>query len=305
MTDVPPPILTDGVLTGGPEDSLNWSALPQRNRRRRRRGKIPIWITYLGWCVGLAMFVGVSQIAYHAVRSDPRDARVYAERQLRLSALQPNEKVLAELSVWQRPAIDYYRATRGLLVLTDAPGDSAKPIGGRLLYLGLQPRDPLSARDAPPTFDVHDWRVDTAVVVTTTRTFFLLSKALRVASGREHLTVGFPSPAAPAADSLLAELERKYAQIRAVGWQRREERRARDRAHLVEVHQGRRAWYHKVRAGEALASVARMFKTTPEEIRSLNGLTGDKIRIGQTLKVKGWTKAPVAFPAGVVPDSLP
>jgi hypothetical protein len=255
--------------------------------------------------VGLAVLLTVVQIAYHAIRSDPRDSRVFAERQLRLSALRPDEKVLAEVSVWQRPAIDYFRATRGLLVLTDAPGDSANPIGGRLIYLGLQPRDPLSAPDSPPTFDERDWRLDTAVTVAKTRTLFLLSRAVRVTSGREHLTVGVPTPASADADALLSALEKKYAGIRAVGWQRREDRRARDRAKMVADHEGRREWYHTVRRGEALGSVARMFRTSEDEIRKLNGLTGDKIRLGQTLKVKAWTKEPVPFPPGVVPDSVP
>ena len=122
--------------------------MPRRNRRRRRRGAYPIWLKYLSWCVGLAALVTTAQIVVHTVRSDPRDSRVYAERELRLSVLRPNEKVLAEVSVWQRPAIDYFRPTRGLLVLTDAPGDSANPVGGRIIYLGLQPRDPLSPPDA-------------------------------------------------------------------------------------------------------------------------------------------------------------
>ena len=219
--------------------------------------------------------------------------------------LRPNEKVLAEVSVWQRPAIDYFRPTRGLLVITDAPGDSANPVGGRIIYLGLQPRDPLSAPDAPPTFDQRDWPVDTTVSVTATRTLGYLSRALRVATPREHLTAGVPSPASADADALLRAVGKKYSLIRAVGWQRREARRARDRGTQVAVYQGRREWFHTVRRGEALASVARMFNTTPEAVRALNGITGDKIKLGQKLKVKGWTKAPMPMPAGVSPEYEP
>ena len=276
--------------------------MPRRNRRRRRRGSYPVWLKYLGWCVGVAALLTATQIAYHAVRSDPRDSRVYAERELRLSALRPNEKVLAQVSVWQRPAIDYFRPTRGLLVLTDAPGDSATPVGGRLIYLGLQPRDPLSPPDAPPTFDERDWPVDTLVEVSPDRTLMYLARAIRIATPKEKLTVGIPSPASGDADALLKALNRKYSVLRAVGWQRREARRARDRASLAAVQEGRREWFHTVRRGEALASVAKMFNTSPEEIRALNGIVGDRIKIGQTLKVKGWTKKPVPFPAGITPD---
>ena len=279
--------------------------MPRRNRRRRRRGAYPIWLKYLGWVVGLAILVTAGQIAVHAVRSDPRDALVYAERELQLSVLHPNEKVLATVSVWQRPAIDYFRPTRGVLVVTDAPGDSANPVGGRLIYLGLQPRDPLSRPDAPPTFDEREWPLDTAVVVSPTRTLFFLARAISIAAPREKLTVGVPSPASGDADAVLRAVGKKYGLLRAVGWQRREARRASDRERQIASQQGRREWFHTVRRGEALASVARMFNTTADEVRTLNGITGDKIKLGQKLKVKGWTKKPVLPPAGVVPEYQP
>ena len=305
MNDAPTPIPAVGAWAGDAADLPNWDAMPRRNRRRRRRGAYPIWLKYLGWCVGLAALVTIAQIAVHTVRSDPRDARVYAERELRLSVLHPDERVIAEVSVWQRPVIDYFRPTRGVLALTDAPGDSANPVGGRLIYLGLQPRDPLSPPDAPPTFDERDWRVDTAVAVSATRTLLYLARALRIATAREDLTVGVPSPASADADALVHEVNKKYSAMRAVGWQRREARRARDRAHLVEVQQGRREWFHTVRRGEALASIARMFNTTPEQIRALNGITGDRIRLGQQLRVKGWTKVPMTTPVAVTPEYQP
>ncbi len=278
--------------------------MPRRNRRRRRRGAYPVWLKYLGWCVGLAALLIVVQIAYHAVRSDPRDARVFTERELRLSALKSGERILAEVSVWQRPAVDYFRPTRGLLVLTDASPDSTHPVGGRLLYLGLQPRDPLSPADAPPTFDQRDWPIDTLAMVTPARTLMWLSRAVRIRAPAGTLTLGIPSGASADADKLLAAVAKKYGSLRAVGWQRREARRAKDRARLVAIHNGRREWYHTVRPGQALASVAKMYNTTPEAVRALNGIVGDRIKIGQSIKVKGLTKEPVPYPAGVVPDSV-
>jgi LysM repeat protein len=306
VTEVPTPIPAEGVWSGDPADLPNWDAMPRRNRRRRRRSHYPIWLKYLGWVLGLAVLVTAAQIAYHAIRSDPRDATQFATRQLRSSALRPDEKIRASVDVWQRPPIDYFRATRGILVLTDAPGDSAKPIGGRLIYLGLQPRDPLSPPDAPPTFDERDWPVDTLVEVEPTRTFFLISKALRITAPREgRLTLGLASGSSPSADSLRTQLERKYAAIRAVGWQRREERRAADRAKVVAMQEGMRAWYHTIRRGEALASIARMFNTTPEALRALNGIQGDRVRIGQTIMVKPFTRKPMPTPPGAVPERAP
>jgi hypothetical protein len=277
--------------------------MPRRNRRKRRRAPYPVWIKYVLTCVGLAIVVTLAQIGIHTYRADPRDSRVFAERELRLTALRPNEHVVAEVSVWQRPLIDYFRATRGILVVTDAPPDKTHPVGGRLLYLGLQPRDPLSPPDAPPTFDQREWPIDTLVSVTPTRTFFFVANALAIAAPREpKLVVGFPAGASEDADALRSAIAKKYATLRAVGWQRREERRARDRARLVQEYEGRRAWYHTVKRGDALSSVATLYGATPDQVRQWNGLVGDRIRIGQKLLVKPWTKKSAPFPPGVVPE---
>jgi hypothetical protein len=306
LKDAPAPIPAEGVWSGNPADLPNWDAMPRRNRRRRRRGHLPIWLKYFGWVVGLAILVTGGQIAYHAMRSDPRDATLFTLRQLRSSVMRPNERLRSSVNVWQRPAIDYFRATRGILVLTDAPGDSLHPDGGRLIYLGLQPRDPLSPEDAPPTFDIREWPVDTLVEVTPARTLFMLASALRItAPGEARVTLGTSSAAAPHADALRAQLERKHKFLRQVGWQRREARRARDRARLVAIYEGRRAWYHTIRRGQALASIASLYRTTPEELRRLNNIQGDRVRIGQTIMVKPFTKEPVPTPPGATPEGPP
>lgn len=306
VTDAPAPIPAEGVWTGDPADLPNWDAMPRRNRRRKRRGHTPIWLKYALSLVVLAFLVGIAQIGYHALRSDPRDASVFADRQLRLSLLKPNEHVVAAAPVWQRPPIDYFRATRGMLVLTEAPGDTAHPVGGRLIYLGLQPRDPLSPPDAPPTFDEREWPVDTLVGVEPRRTFFLLSRGVSITAPREpRLTLGLASGADSAVAAMRAALDKKYAALRTEGSRRREVARAAERTRRNTLYEGRRPWYHTVRRGEALASVATMFKTTPEAIRALNGIEGDRIRIGQTLKVKNWTKQAVPFPPGVTPEFDP
>ena len=280
--------------------------MPRRNRRKRRRAPYPVWIKYVIVCVGLAVIVTLAQIGFHTYRADPRDSRVFAERELRLTTLRQNEKVLAMVSVWQRPLIDYFRATRGILVLTDAPADAAHPVGGRLIYLGLQPRDPLSPPDAPPTFDQREWPIDTLVSITPTRTFFYVANALAIAAPREsRLVIGYPAGASGDADALRSAIGRKYAALRAVGWQRREARRARERARLVQIYEGRRPWYHTVKRGDALSSVATLSGATPDQVRQWNGLVGDRIRIGQKLLVKPWTQKPAPFPAGVIPERTP
>lgn len=306
MSDAPRPIPAEGVWSGDLADLPNWDAMPRRNRRKRRRAPYPIWLKYLVVSLVLAVVLSLAQIALQAYRADPRDARVFAERELRLTVLRPTEKVIASVSVWQRPLIDYFRATRGILVVTEAPSDSTHPVGGRLLYLGLQPRDPLSPADAPPTFDEREWPIDTLVRLSPTRTFFFVAHALEVAAPQEpRLVLGYPAGAADDADKLRSAIGKKYAALRAIGWQRREERRAHDRARLAQIYEGRRAWYHTVKRGEALSSVAALYGATPDQIRQWNGLVGDRIRIGQQLLVKPWTQQPHPFPEGVTPETAP
>jgi hypothetical protein len=306
VSDAPRPIPAEGVWSGDLADLPNWEAMPRRNRRKRRRAPYPIWLKYVVVSLVLAVVLSLAQIALHAYRADPRDARVFAERELRLTVLRPTERVAASVSVWQRPLIDYFRATRGILVVTDAPPDSTHPVGGRLIYLGLQPRDPLSPADAPPTFDEREWPIDTLVRLTPTRTFFFVARALEIAAPRDpRLVMGYPAGAADDAQKLRASVEKKYATLRAIGWQRREERRARDRARLVQIYEGRRAWYHTVKRGEALSSVAALYGATPDQLRQWNSLVGDRIKIGQQLLVKPWTQQPHPFPAGVIPETAP
>jgi hypothetical protein len=306
VTDVPRPTPAEGTWSGDPADLPNWASMPRRNRRKRRRAPYPIWLKYVAVSLALALLLSLAQIALHTYRADPRDSRVFAQRELRLTVLRPSERVVASTSVWQRPLIDYFRATRGILVVTNAPPDSLHPVGGRLIYLGLQPRDPLSPADAPPTFDQREWPIDTLVSVTPTRTFFWIAHALEIAAPREpRLVLGYPAGAAADADSLQRVLARRYATLRTIGSQRREERRARERARLAQIHEGRREWYHTVRRGDAVSSIAALYGTIPDSIRAWNSLPNDRIRIGQTLLVKTWTRTPHPFPAGVVPDSAP
>ncbi len=304
VTDAPTPIPTEGTWSGDPADLPNWDAMPRRNRRRKRRGHYPIWLKYLAWVVGLAILVTAAQIAYHAARSDPRDATLYATRQLRFSVIHADERPVVMVKVSQRPAIDYFRATRGILVLTAAPGDSIRPFGGRLIYLGLQPRDPLSPPDAPPTFDEREWPVDTSVVVEPTRTFMLLARALKITAPRETpLTLAVSGATPQSVDSLLAQLKVRYDSLRVVGRERRDAQRAAARARAVAIYEGRREWYYTVKRGDALASIARTFKTTPDSLRALNKLPDNRIRIGAKLLVKPFTKEPMQFPPGIVPET--
>jgi hypothetical protein len=226
--------------------------------------------------VALVAVAIIVQLIVHMARTDPRDSRAIAERELRLNTLQPGERVFRMVSVFKRPAIDYFRATRGLLVLTDK----------RLLYLGLEPRDLLAAPDLPPTFEERDFPLDTLVHVSSGRTFFGIAKAVVITTPNEQLKLGVPSAAWPQADLIVVGM--KVRHDRAVA------QRAQQRALLAKAEAQRReaeaarrkAKFYTVRRGDALGSIATIWNTTPDKLQAWNHLPGNKIRVGQTLMVR-------------------
>ena len=43
--------------------------------------------------------------------------------------------------------------------------------------------------------------------------------------------------------------------------------------------------YHKVQSGDTLYSIARRYNTSVNQLKQVNGLTGDVIRVGQSLRL--------------------
>jgi LysM repeat protein len=223
--------------------------------------------------IGLVIAV---QFAVHIVRTDPRDARAIAERELQLNTLQPNEHVYRMVSVFKRPAISYFRATRGLLVLTNK----------RLLYLGLEPRDLLAAPDLPPTFEEREFAIDTNVTVKSGRTFFWIAPAIVIQTPSEELRLGVPSGSLPQANLMITAMEVRHDKaIVASAEQKKELVRAEAQRKAAEVER-RKAKYYTVRKGDAVATIATQWNTTPDRLRAWNKLPDNKIRIGQVLLVK-------------------
>jgi LysM domain-containing protein len=248
--------------------------MPRRTRGyRRRHSTAKVYASIFAALVVLTILV---ELAVHAVRTDPRDSRAIAERELQLNTLQPGEHVLRMVSVFKRPAINYFRATRGLLVLTNR----------RLLYLGLEPRDLLAAPDLPPTFEEHDFPIDTLVQLTAGRTWFGIAKAVVVHTPTETLRLGVPSEAWPSATGLISTMGVRH--------QRAVASSAEQHAFLAKVDAERRAVeaarhkpkYYVVRRGDALGSIATIWNTTPDQLRTWNHLPNNRIRIGDSLVVR-------------------
>lgn len=230
-----------------------------------------------GLIFGAVLLLAVlAQFIVHSARTDPRDTRVIAERELELNTLQPGEHVVRSVSVFKRPAINYFRATRGLLVLTNR----------RLLYLGLEPRDLLAAPDLPPTFEERDFALDTLVRVSAGRTFFGLAKAIVIETPNESLRLGIPTDVWPKADLMIVAMDARREHAIAQG--------AVQRAFLAKAEAQRKAAeaarhkpkYYTVKRGDALANIAVIWNTTPDKLREWNRLPDNRIRIGQVLMVR-------------------
>jgi len=225
---------------------------------------------------GLVGVVIIVQFLVHMARTDPRDSRAIAKRELQVNSIQPGERVLREVSVFKRPAIDYFRATRGLLVLTDR----------RLLYLGLEPRDLLAAPDLPPTFDERSFPLDTSVRVTSGRTFFGIAKAVVITTPREKIKLGVPSGAWPQAEAIVGDMGVRYTQAVAASARQREFLARAEAQRKAAEAERKKAKYYTVRRGDALGSIATMWNTTTDRLRTWNRLANNNIRAGQVLMVR-------------------
>jgi len=249
---------------------------PARRGRVKRKRRIQPATLYALIFVGLIVLAVIVQLAIHAARTDPRDARAIAERELEVNTLQPGEHVYRMVSVFKRPAIDYFRATRGLLALTNR----------RLLYLGLEPRDLLAAPDLPPTFEERDFPIDTLVRVSAGRTFFGIAKAIVIQTPNETLRLGVPSSAWPHANVMIVAMDVRHDKAVVMSAQQRRFLAKAEAERRAAEELRRKPKFYTVRRGDALGSVATIWNTTPDKLRQWNRLPDNRIRVGQVLMVR-------------------
>lgn len=242
-------------------------------RRKRRVQPAALYTLVIVVLIIVAILV---QFIVHTARTDPRDTRAIAERELQVNTLQPGEQVYRMVSVFKRPAIDYFRATRGLLVLTNK----------RLLYLGLEPRDLLAAPDLPPTFEERDFPIDTLVHVSSGRTFFGAAKAIIISTPNEKLKLGVPSSAWPQANLMIVSMQVRHDKAVAFSAQQRQLLAKAEAERRAAEAERRKAKYYTVRRGDALGSIATIWNTTPEKLQAWNKLPNNRIRVGQVLMVR-------------------
>lgn len=243
---------------------------------RRSRRNVPQGVWYTLVALGLALLIVFVQLMLYLGRTEPRDARTIVERELRLNTLQPDERVVRSVPVFRRNGVDYFRATRGLLVLTDR----------RLLYLGAAPRDITGAADAPPTFDQREFRFDTLTHLEPSFAMLGFARALRIETPDRALNLGVPSGAWQRAQLMRVAWETRQQKLQTIGAWAKRVRDARAQLQLALQEYRRQPVYHTVRAGDAVSSIASWYETSPEKIRELNQLPGNKIKVGQKLLIR-------------------
>ncbi len=227
--------------------------------------------------MGAALAVALAQLALYTRDREPRDARAIVAREFNSNTLQPGERVVRVVPVFRRDPADYLRATRGMLALTDR----------RLIYLGAPPRDVTGTSDQAPMFDQRDFPIDTMVRLVPTFTVLGFARALKIESpGPLGIKLGVPRDQWEAAQVMRQEWAVRHRTLRAIGAWGQRVRDARTQLATELAAYRRRPVYHVVRQGDAMASIASWYETTTDSIAALNGIVGNRIRVGQQLLIR-------------------
>jgi hypothetical protein len=243
-------------------------------RRSKRRNRSILW--YIAGIVAVGFLIVLAQVALYVRRAEPRDTRAILDRELRLNTLRPGEQVVRTVRVFRRNGTEYFRRTRGILVLTDR----------RLIYLGVPPRDVTGASDAPAIFDQREFPIDTLVHLKSSFAVLGLSRAIKVDSPDGDVVLGVASGGWPQAKLLRQAWDARHKRLMAIGVWGERVREARTHLQKELEEYAKRPVYHTVRPGDALGSIATWYETTTEEIQKANNLTGNKIKVGQQLLIR-------------------
>jgi LysM repeat protein len=231
---------------------------------------------YAAVLISVAVLLIIGQLVLHSMRTEPRDSRMIADRELAVNVVEPGEQVQQVVSVVRRMPVDYFRATRGILALTNK----------RVVFLGLRPRDMLAPSDAPPSFEQQDFPLDTAVSVKTGRVMAWLTKGIIIKTPDETIRLAVPSASWGDAQKLASRLTTSRDAALAIVKRQQELQKVADAEWKRAVDAWKKPQYYTVRRGDALGSVATMWNTTIEKLQKLNKLPDIRIRVGQSLLVR-------------------
>lgn len=280
-----------------PGEAIDAPALPHapptRGIRPRRRSRVQQLV--IGLSGGTLLLLVLAAFGLATVLSPPgaaAAARASSEREL-ASELDPGERVLARSYVSQRLWADNLRESFGVLAATDR----------RLLFVGRPPAPWLrTGGDGPPELRVQAFPYDVPFTADTRR--LLLGTTPGVVVRTPAADVPFLVPRGERAHARDIERVVERALVARTSAGEREQL-----ARVAPVAPAQVYGVHVVRPGEAVTTIARQYRTTPDVVRQLNRLANDRIRIGQRLRVplQGDAATPTAAgaaaaaPAGVAP----
>lgn len=242
---------------------------PTRGIKPRRRSRLQRVLIGLSGGTLLLIVGGVLGLA--TVLSPigaRRAARAAAEAEL-TAELDPGERVLARSYVSQRNWWDNFRESFGVLAATDR----------RLLFVGVPPTAWVrGTHEGPPELRAQSFPYDAPFTAETRRLLLGLVPGVVV-----HTTEGDVPFLVPRGERQHArDIERVVERALVVITEAAE----RDQASRVAPPPPAAVYgTHRVVPGEAVTTIARRYRTSPDVIRQLNRLPNDRIRIGQRLRV--------------------
>lgn len=201
---------------------------------------------------------------------DAPKAWASADREIASGMLRYGERVERKARVFQRRASEYYRGANGILYATSE----------RIIFVGVAPATSTQNEDAPDVIITSDFPNDTVLNMELRRVYLMSSHGVKLTyPGKPSAVYAAYPGAGDALDSLVINVNRRITAMKDTAAM---ERRLREAvAKLV-----RQPLYYRIRSGDALSVVSKKFGTTPEKLREWNKLTGDRVRIGDSLLVK-------------------
>ncbi|MBA3656647.1 MAG: LysM peptidoglycan-binding domain-containing protein [Gemmatimonadaceae bacterium] len=218
------------------------------------------------------LFAGILAFGYFFFmrHADAPRAWTAADREITSGMLRYGEKVERKARTFQRRASEYYRGSNGMLYATSE----------RIIFVGVVPASNTRSEDSPDVIITSEFPNDTTLNMDLRRVYLMSSHGVKVSyPGKvDEIFAAYPRET-DAMDSLVINVNRRLAAMKDTAAL---ERRLRDAVQKLI----REPLYYRIRSGDALSVVARKFSTTPEKLKEWNKLSGDRVRIGDSLLVK-------------------
>lgn len=218
------------------------------------------------------LFAGILAFGYFFFMRhvDAPKAWASADREISSGMLRYGERIERKAKVFQRRSSEYYRGANGILYATSE----------RIIFVGVAPPSNTRSEDSPDVIVTSEVPNDTSLTMDLRRVYLMSSHGVKISyPGRPDGVFAAHPDGGESLDSLVTGVTRRLKAMKDTAAIERKLREA--VAALV-----RQPLYYRIRSGDALFVVARKFSTTPEKLREWNKLSGDKVRIGDSLLVK-------------------